>query len=287
MKNERFYFKSSPTTGFYWDGKLLEESHSQYQKISVINNEEMGNTLILDDYIMISETDEHQYHELIVHPNCSQLSSHNRALIIGGGDGLCAEEMLKYQFQSVDMVEIDEQVSKVSQKYFSKQLGNTFSNSRLHTHYQDALVFLKNLPKDNKYDFIALDLNDPTEDFMHSHPLYSSNFYELCKSHLSSKGVMVAQIGCPHLFQEHFLRNLKTLQSMFKHYMIYGMYMRCYGTYQYFIACSDYIDVNNPNYTYMEQQLLQLDSEPLKLYNLDMHKSMFFLNNEIKNILLK
>ena len=287
MEKQRFYFKSSSTTGFYWDGVLLEESNSPYQKVSVIYNEEMGNTLILDDYIMVTEKDEHQYHELIVHPNCSQLTSHNNALIIGGGDGLCAEELLKYKFNLIDMVEIDEDVSKVSQKYFSKQLGTTFNNPRLSTHYQDALIFLKNVSPNNKYDFIALDLNDPAEDFMHSHPLYSNNFYELCKSHLSSTGIMVAQIGCPHLFQEHFLRNAKTLKSMFKYHMIYGMYMRCYGTYQYFIAGSDYINLNNPNYSYMEQQLSELNSKPLKLYNLDMHKGMFFINNEIKNILLK
>lgn len=287
MEKQRFYFKSSPTTGFYWDGILLEEMNSQYQKVSVLYNEEMGNTLILDDYIMVTENDEHQYHELIVHPNCSQLSSHNKALIIGGGDGLCAEEILKYQFQSVDMVEIDETVSTVSQRYFSKQLGNTFNNSRLHTHYQDALVFLNDLPQNNSYDFIALDLNDPTEDFMHSHPLYSNNFYELCKSHLSSTGIMVAQIGCPILFQEHFLSNVKSLKNMFKYYMIYGMYMRCYGTYQYFIACSNSVDLHNPNYSYMEKELSKFDDKNLKLYNLDMHKGMFLLNNEIKSILLK
>lgn len=287
MEKQRFYFKSSPNTGFYWDGLLLEQFQSQYQKIGVIYNEEMGNTLILDDYIMVAQADEHQYHELIVHPNCLQLSNHNRALIIGGGDGLCAEEVLKYNFNKVDMVEIDEAVSQVSQKYFAQQLGDTFSNPYLQTHYEDALGFLNNLNTNEKYDFIALDLNDPAEDFMHSHPLYSGSFYDLCKKHLQPTGIMVAQIGCPYLFQEHFLRNYKMLKTMFKHTMVYGMYMRCYGTYQYFVSCSDYIDFHHPNYVNMRKQLSHINSTPLKLYNINMHESMFFLNTEIKNILLK
>lgn len=283
-EKQRFYFKSSPNTGFYWDGVLLEKFQSAYQDIAVIYHEEMGNTLLLDNYIMVAENDEHQYHELIVHPNCTQLSHHDRALIIGGGDGLCAEETLKYPFKHIDMVEIDEAVSKISQKYFSKQLGDTFDNPRLHTHYQDALTYL---PQNNKYDFIALDLNDPAEDFMHSHPLYNGNFYDLCKSQLHHHGIMVTQVGCPYLFQEHFIRNVKMLKTMFKYHMVYGMYMRCYGTYQYFIACSDFIDFHKPNYEYMKKQLLAAQSAPLKLYNFNMHQSMFLLNTEIKNILLK
>lgn len=281
---QRFNFKSSPNTGFFWDGVLLEQYKSQYQDVAVIYHEEMGNTLILDNYIMVTEQDEHQYHELIVHPNCSQLSHYNKALIIGGGDGLCAEETLKYPFKEIHMVEIDEAVSKTSQKYFAKQLGDTFDHPRLKTFYQDALQFL---PRQDKYDFIALDLNDPAEDFMHSHPLYSGNFYENCKKQLDPHGIMVTQVGCPYLFQNHFLHNVKTLRSMFKYHMVYGMYMRCYGTYQYFIACSDFIDFQHPKYEHMKKQMTIASNPPLKIYNMNMHASFLLLNTEIKNILTK
>jgi spermidine synthase len=284
MNKQRFYFKSSPETGFYWDGILLEEMTSPYQKLAMIYNEEMGNTLILDGYIMVAQADEHQYHELIVHPACTQLQTHHNALIIGGGDGLCAEETLKYNFKNIDLVEIDQAVSIISQKYFHQQLGDTFNNPRLHTHYQDALQFF---PRPYLYDFIALDLQDPAEDFMHSHPIYSGDFYSKCKSQLAPNGIMVTQVGCPYLFQSHFLRNVKMLQKMFKHHMVFGQYMRCYGTYQYFIACSDSIDFHHPNYGHMQKVLHEISHPPLKLYNLKMHESMLLLNNEIKNILLK
>ena len=284
MTKQRFHFKSTQDTGFFWDGILLEKFDSPYQEISVMHHEEMGNTLILDGYIMVTETDEHQYHELITHPNCSQLRQHGNALIIGGGDGLCAEEVLKYPFKRVDMVEIDQAVSTVSEKYFKKQLGDTFNNPKLKTYYQDALQFF---PCDTIYDFIALDLNDPAEDFMHSHPLYSGEFYKTCKKQLDSNGIMVTQVGCPYLFQSHFLRNVKMLQKIFKYHIVYGQYMRCYGTYQYFIACSDTVDFQQPDYRHMKKQLKGAVKEPLKLYNLEMHEGMLLLNNEIKNILKK
>lgn len=277
---QRFYFKSSPSTGFYWDATLLHHSKSQWQDIKVIENPEMGKTLVLDDYIMVSQKDEHQYHELIVHPNCVQLPTFNNALIIGGGDGLCAEEMLKYPFDSVDLVEIDEAVSTVSREFFAQELGGTFNNVRFHPHYQDALQFF---PHDKRYDFIALDLNDPAEDFMHSHPLYSGEFYQTCKNHLAEKSIMVVQVGCPYLFTPHFLRNIKMLKKMFKHVAIYGQYMRCYGTYQYFASCSDTIDVSHPDLSW--DLTLPVGYEKLKLYNIYMHPAMLVQSNEIRQIL--
>lgn len=278
---QRFYFKSSPSTGFYWDATLLHHSKSQFQDIKVIDNPEMGKTLVLDDYIMVSQKDEHQYHELIVHPNCVQLPSFNHALIIGGGDGLCAEEMLKYPFKSVNLVEIDEAVSTVSREFFQQELGGVFENTRFHTYYQDALKFF---PNEQHYDFIALDLNDPAEDFMHSHPLYSGEFYETCKSHLAGSGIMCVQVGCPYLFTPHFLRNVNMLKNLFRHVAIYGQYMRCYGTYQYFASCSDTIDVTQPALDSWDLTL-PVGYEKLKLYNIHMHPAMLVQNNEIRQIL--
>lgn len=279
---KRFNFKSSPYTGFYWDGELLEEFNSKYQNVKMINHPEMGNTMILDDYIMVAEKDEHQYHELITHPNCLQLKSFNKALIIGGGDGLCAEELLKYPFESVTLVEIDKAVSDMAEKYFKSSLNNTFQNPRFKGIYQDALAFF---PTTDKYNFIALDLNDPTEEFMHSHPLYSGDFYNSCKNSLEDDGIMVVQIGCPHLFTKHFKHNVELLKKQFKYVAIYGQYMRCYGTYQYFAACSDNIDLLHPDVNLIESQINKFGISNLKLYNTNMHKAMLMHNNEIIDIL--
>lgn len=279
---QRFYFKSSPFTGFFWDGILLEEVNSDYQNIKVISHPEMGNTLILDDYIMVTQKDEYQYHELITHPNCLQLKHWNKALIIGGGDGLCAEEVLKYPFNEVTLVEIDQTVSEISKKYFNNELKSTFENPRFNGLYQDALKFF---PNNDKFDFIALDLNDPAEEFMHSHPLYSGDFYQSCKQSLSKDGIMVVQIGCPYLFTKHFQYNLKLLKSMFKHVAVYGQYMRCYGTYQFFAACSDHVFIDKPDFEIITQNLKNIGLSHLKLYNINMHKGMLMHNNEIIEIM--
>jgi spermidine synthase len=182
----------------------------------------------------------------------------------------------------VTLVEIDKAVSDMAEKYFKSGLNNTFQNPRFKCLYQDALTFF---PTTEKYNFIALDLNDPTEEFMHSHPLYSGDFYNSCKSSLEDDGIMVVQIGCPHLFTKHFKHNVELLKKQFKYVAIYGQYMRCYGTYQYFAACSDNIDLLHPDVKFIDNQINKFGISNLKLYNTNMHKAMLMHNNEIIDIL--
>ena len=96
---------------------------------------------------------------------------------------------------------------------------------------------------------------------------------------------MTVQIGCPYLFKSHFTHNVKTLKLLFKYVAIYGQYMRCYGTYQFFAACSDTINLMNPHFDTIQNNIKKSGLNHLQLYNPDMHKGLFMYNNEIKAIL--
>lgn len=275
-------FKLAPDYSILINGEVLSKGKSNYQTWSMFKCDTLGITMVLDDYIMVAEKDEHQYHELIVHPNCLMLEQYNKALIIGGGDGLCAKRVLQYPFKKVTQVEIDEEVSNLSKKYFSHLIKDTFDNPRLEVKFSDALKFL---PNNEKYDFISLDLNDPAEDFMHSHPLYSKDFYLKCQKNLNEGGIMVVQVGCPYFFTKHFKAQTKILQNMFKYTAVYGQFMRCYGVHQYFVAASNDVDVNHVDTHIIDKKIQSLGIDDLKLYNKDMHKAMIVMNNEIINIL--
>lgn len=284
---KKFLFNTTSTTGYFFDANLLHHETTTYQDIKIIYNEEMGHILLLNDFVMITQKDEYQYHELITHPNCIFLNEFNRALIVGGGDGLCARELLKYPFKKIDLVEIDEKVSSISQQYFKNELGQTFSHPSFQTHYQDALTFLddtkKDVKKEEKYNFISLDLTDPTEEFSHAHPLFNGQYYQTCKNYLNDDGILVVQIGCPYTLKNSFINNIKQLKAIFKHVAIYGIYMRCYGAYQYFASASEKIDIKdilkNDNITFPDNY------EKLKLYNINMHQALFVPNNEIIDLL--
>ena len=66
----------------------------------------------------LTEKQEKQYHESLVHPAMCSADKIARVLIIGGGDGGSARECLRYQeVENLDLVEIDQRVIQLSQKF--------------------------------------------------------------------------------------------------------------------------------------------------------------------------
>ncbi|MEM3166790.1 MAG: spermidine synthase, partial [Candidatus Methanomethylicia archaeon] len=72
-------------------------TQSKYQKIEVIEFEEYGKCLVLDNLIQLSEKDECLYHEMHVHPALISHEKPEKILIIGGGDGGVLREVLKHK----------------------------------------------------------------------------------------------------------------------------------------------------------------------------------------------
>ena len=103
---------------FGLNGKILIKKTSKYQEIIVIENEYYGKALMLDGCWMTSLKDEKYYHECLVHPALSSIDEKSNVLIIGGGDGGTVRECVKYsQISKIDLVEIDEEVIKISKKF--------------------------------------------------------------------------------------------------------------------------------------------------------------------------
>ena len=88
------------------------KDNSVWQSIEVSKLELLGKVLVLDGIIQLSELDKDRYHETITHPvvqtavktpNCAA-----EVLILGGGDGIIAGEVLRYPGVGVTLVDIDD-----------------------------------------------------------------------------------------------------------------------------------------------------------------------------------
>ncbi|MEM1217429.1 MAG: adenosylmethionine decarboxylase, partial [Bacteroidota bacterium] len=90
-------------------GDLLFQKQSDLQLVEVYDTFEFGKMLSLDSVIMCTEKDEPGYHEMLVHvPVQSFPNPLRRVLIIGGGDGGTARELIRYgQVEQIILVEID------------------------------------------------------------------------------------------------------------------------------------------------------------------------------------
>ena len=194
-------------------GKVLLKKNSNYQEILILENDFYGKALMLDGCWMTSLRDEKYYHECLVHPALSSIDKKSHVLIIGGGDGGTARECLKYsQVAKIDLVEIDEEVIKVSKTFLQEIGGEAWSDKRLAIHIDDGVKWVEKT-KDNFYDVIFIDCSDPSE---FSNLLFTDFFYKECKRILTKKGILATQSESPESFKNIHIHILKSLNKIFK-----------------------------------------------------------------------
>src|SRR5690242_5384413 len=90
MTDNKMFFETeatgSCTFGYAYDEELYSEV-SPFQTLRILNTPVYGRMLLLDDHVMLTESDEFIYHEMIAHVPMAFLPSARKVLIIGGGDG--------------------------------------------------------------------------------------------------------------------------------------------------------------------------------------------------------
>ena len=170
----------------------LINKKSNFQKIEIFDTLTYGRVLALDGVIQVTEKDEYAYSEMLVHPAMQALSQKaKKILIIGGGDGAVAEEVLKYNYvRKIDLVDIDKEVVELSKKYFKKINNNSLISKKLNLFYEDAFKFIDK--SQNSYDLIIADRPDPIGA---GKSLYKSNFYKKIKNIMSESSIAVFQSG--------------------------------------------------------------------------------------------
>lgn len=100
--------------------------------------------LFLDGRLRVGGRDERRYHEALVHPALT--GPHARVLILGGGDGLAAREVLRHRdVHRLDLVEPDPGLVELARHDPGLAAANAhaFADPRLHVTTADALTWLR------------------------------------------------------------------------------------------------------------------------------------------------
>ncbi|MEU0201909.1 MULTISPECIES: polyamine aminopropyltransferase [unclassified Streptomyces] len=149
--------------------------------------------LFLDGRLRVSGRDELRYHEALVHPAMN--GPHARVLVLGGGDGLAAREVLRHPgVDRVDVVELDAEVVRLARTdpALSALNQHAFGDPRTHVTTGDAFGWLRSAPP-AAYDVVVSDLPDPG--ITASTKLYSQEFYGLARRVLAPGGRLVVHAG--------------------------------------------------------------------------------------------
>ena len=192
--------------------KSIVDKKSKFQRIQIFDSFTYGRVLALDGIIQITEKDESAYSEMLVHPAINKLKNPKNILIIGGGDGAVAEELLKYNFiKKIDLVDIDKEVINLSKKYFKKVNKNSLVNKKVKIFIEDALFFTKKSQK--KYDLVIADRPDPVGAGKN---LFKYRFYENIKKILNPNGIVVFQSGVPFLQKKELKEVCNNVERIYR-----------------------------------------------------------------------
>lgn len=200
-----------------------------YQLLEILETPEFGRLMLLDGKVMVTERDEHIYHEMLVHPAMLLHPEPRRVLVVGGGDGGTIREIVKHPVvEKAVLAEIDDEVIEASKKYFPV-LTSGLSDPRVELKIGDAAEYVRTTK--DRFDICFIDCTDvagpgPTEI---AGTLITDEFLDSLSNILTDEGIMVAQSETP-VYSIAYLKNYtRRLKERYKHVATYAIMVPSYA----------------------------------------------------------
>ena len=195
---------------FYADHVLYSET-SAYQRV-VVTASKQGVRLFLNGNLQFHSRDEYRYHEALVHPAMAAHGAPKNVLVLGGGDGMAAREILKYgSVEQVTLVELDPHMTRLfsTQPLLRGLNADSLLSPKLKVVNADAFAWLEQ--NTDSYDVIVVDFPDPTNFSIGK--LYTASFYRLIDQHLNAGGYAVVQTTSPLIARKSFWTVATTIEA--------------------------------------------------------------------------
>lgn len=249
--------------------RTLFSEESPYQTVDVVETTGHGKMLLNDGLIMITERDEFIYHDMISHVPLFAHKNPKKVLIIGGGDGGTAREVLRHKsIESCTMVEIDKVVVDACRKYIP-QTSCALNHEKLNLLIEDGIKFVKDT--DEKFDVIIVDSTNPIGPAV---PLFGEEFYQDVKRCLTEDGIVVSQAECAHFTPVQQKQLYGILKSVFPNLFLYNYTNLTYPGFMYSFS---FASVNTLPFENLSELRIKESGIDFQYYNYDIHKAAFAL----------
>ncbi len=196
----------------YFGAPIVYAQQSSYQRI-VITQSSRSTRLFLNGNLQFSSDDEHRYHEVLVHPAVAALGREpQQVLILGGGDGMAARELLRYQgVKRILLVDLDPAVTRVFRRVevATKLNANALANPKVTVVNEDAFAFLQRCRE--SFDLIVVDFPDPSNYALGK--LYTLTFYRRLRERLGVRGVAAVQTTSPYYARRAYWSIAATMKA--------------------------------------------------------------------------
>lgn len=274
----------SPDFGFYLrTTELLAERRSPDQHIEIVQTPLFGRAMRIDGCFMTSERDEFFYHEPMVHLPAITHGNVRQALVVGGGDGGSAHNLLRYpQMERVVLAELDRDVIDMAREWLPAVHRGAFDDPRLEIRLGDGRAYIESC--EAQFDQIVLDLTDP---FGPAVALYTRDFYRLCQRALKPGGVISLHIQSPIHRGDTMGRLVASLRGVFGVVRPYMQYVPLYGTLWAMAMASDSADPLTLSAAEVDERLRRSGVDGLQLYSGQTHHALLSMPPFVQALLAK
>ncbi len=251
--------------------KVLFSGKSEFQTVDVVETKGHGKMLLNDGLIMVTERDEFAYHDMITHVPLFTHPAPKNVLVIGGGDGGTAREVLRHvNVEKCTMVEIDGMVVDACREHIP-QTSKDLAHEKLTLIIGDGVEFVKNTKE--KFDVIIVDSTDPIGP---AQPLFGEEFYQDVFNCLTDDGIVVSQGESSWYAMDIQQSLLKVLNAVFPNSYLYSFSNLTYpgGLWSFTFASKKY----HPTKDFDTQRVVDSGLE-FDYYNSSLHQAAFALPN--------
>ncbi|MBP9478224.1 MAG: polyamine aminopropyltransferase [Sebaldella sp.] len=259
--------------------KQLHSEESKFQRIDFFESKEFGKFFTLDGLMMVTEKDEFIYHDMITHVALATNPKIKKVLVIGAGDGGTVRELTRYNtIEKIDMVEIDERVVRLCEKYIPLT-SSKLTDKRVSLYFEDGIEFIKKTKE--KYDLIIVDSTDPIGP---GEGLFTVEFYTNCYNLLSDEGILINQHESPYYDKDRkeLIRTRQKIKNIFEISRVYQAHIPTYpsGHWLFGFASKKFDPVKDIKVE--EWKKFNLET---KYYNTDLHIGAFALPTYVNKLM--
>ncbi len=195
--------------------EIVHAQTTRFQRI-VVTTGKSGFQLFLNGNLQFASADEYRYHEALVHPAMVAAAEAGRpprrVLILGGGDGLAAREVLAHpSVEAVTLVDLDPAMTGLSRRFapLAELNRHAFDDPRLTVVNDDAFVWMSDAPAG--WDVAIVDFPDPNGFALGK--LYTRHFYQLLAARLAPDGAIAVQATSPLFARRSFWCIVRTMRA--------------------------------------------------------------------------
>lgn len=249
--------------------QVLFSGKSEFQTVDVVETKGHGKMLLNDGLIMVTERDEFAYHDMIAHVPLFVHPAPKNVLVIGGGDGGTAREVLRHQgVEKCTMVEIDAMVVEACRQHIP-QTSKDLDHEKMQLIIGDGVEFVKNTTE--KFDVIIVDSTDPIGP---AQPLFGEAFYQDVFNCLTDDGIVVSQGESSWYAMDIQQSLLKVLNAVFPASYLYSFSNLTYpgGLWSFTFASKKY----HPTVDFNPQRVIESGLD-FQYYNEALHSAAFAL----------